>query len=1554
MGRACECCGSCKDVDYYFNVDRYGHNAICFVKERTVTYEEIYVKDGFLYKLFSMKIIDDAGDIYYKDDKAVCGNTWESEILQTDILRGYQIGTEEQYPGINKYDLYRKRIVKVTKFVRKLILEFNLHDIYDPFLTLWSNDNVARITLRVGGVIPAHEKPSIFGGVDKGFFSTDFKVNGVVKDLNHESLNFDSFDGAADGANLLYTNEHHNSYSMQEFSVGSLKQYLGNVDIGQDNKFSLFFRPIEYTEVVDIYEEKYKFLQENEDPEIEFEERHYPSIPVPHELDGSKFVFGYWPRNDTFGPIWMEIFRLSYNYISFDDYTGKNQLNVDNYDKWLRNHSNKDSDWHTCFKRIAEGEYVSTCSYSEALIGVNQFLNEEYFLDGGKLEFEIFKSKTSNKKSGAFSSYFKGLYEIAYDRMDEGEIEVQTYCSPDDGGDKRWRWPLGWEDEEYRDSESFPYVIISQPPEIIKNDEVPPNGRYWSIEYTYKPPPKTTNPMFTSQRPYIHKFRYTQNGSHEITIAEYSSTYEDQVGAINVFRGDRINFEKLESFVGFNYFTIRDCVIESTGGWRTSSSVYQGGDIKEKYVTVPNYPVEESFEPANIRFKLISPRYYPDKLYIRSGKGCLNGCVDGPHRPEWRVLYQGVGSAAAGDFTYAQHGLPTDDENPYRGILYYGGFIGSDVNKAECVTILESEITQPKINEGFIRDITYAKGVNNADYIPSAKTFFATGGVSADPTAVILTNFTFRGGTGGVGNPVFDGTYGPEEYPDDLLHTLGQGGIGALGDYNYTRCHHFYDEIETYRFFVGTTDAGYYNLTTFADANPSLIIAAGSWTQRFFIAEPPSTREYYINDFECIDIWMSKSVDHTPYDVDAKFWSDHIIETVHEPWSSSDSFDLFVKEESKNFHVVAGQREMILGTWDEGGRFDYSARWEWGSRYEFTVYQEGYVAGAGIRFRLYDDFFGYGDTKSSSADFFAIHQQWVPSIQQDEQLTQDQIDTIAGYLTDFDYWYQIKGKIVVPKEGEEDLIIEDAYFNIGSNGSLNGPFSSSGFVPAPDRYAVYDTVKIKFLGVPAGYKTEELVYEDVPLWPSNGIYDLPAQRNIMHTSEFPSQIITDAYVPRVNRRERQIKNPSLLPEERPECEGTYYVRNNSIITVEYNVGVWTGSPEVVTEDTTVTIGPLPLRGSPTVPDPYGFYNPYSGMDETISHFSDPMPFACRDLGGSSFDWPDTCIAYDYHIWGFDTSYNQTTLTFTNALYEGDTAEIDVIVGYLKKPETTFDNVYTVGAISNGGISDSQRTYFYPDDSAITVTYKKTVEAFDCKLPLLDFGYDDLLHKDTALNLAFYKRITAEKKSVLDEEDLEVIRNGHNYYEYTGFYGPVRDTGFLTDQEKNTFQAQTYGLYSDSEQQQHFLDKYGVDTYIHPNYIKAVPEYIGRAIDSASLAMFSGDEHLTYHHRSFRIPFKSTLSYDQYCPPDSPRAGRDRVYACPMEVPGERYPPTYYEKEDCVSVSATSIKEWPGNEPGLGYGGGIPVNANEKIEYRVSLDFVHIKDYSFTLGGRQGR
>jgi len=213
---------------------------------------------------------------------------------------------------------------------------------------------------------------------------------------------------------------------------------------------------------------------------------------------------------------------------------------------------------------------------------------------------------------------------------------------------------------------------------------------------------------------------------------------------------------------------------------------------------------------------------------------------------------------------------------------------------------------------------------------------------------------------------------------------------------------------------------------------------------------------------------------------------------------------------------------------------------------------------------------------------------------------------------------------------------------------------------------------------------------------------------------------------------------------------------------------------------------------------------------------------------------------------------------------------------------------------------------------------------------------------------------AIKKSVLDEEDLEVIRNGHNYYEYTGFYGPVRDTGFLTDQEKNTFQAQTYGLYSDSEQQQHFLDKYGVDTYIHPNYIKAVPEYIGRAIDSASLAMFSGDEHLTYHHRSFRIPFKSTLSYDQYCPPDSPRAGRDRVYACPMEVPGERYPPTYYEKEDCVSVSATSIKEWPGNEPGLGYGGGIPVNANEKIEYRVSLDFVHIKDYSFTLGGRQGR
>ncbi len=109
-------------------------------------------------------------------------------------------------------------------------------------------------------------------------------------------------------------------------------------------------------------------------------------------------MFGYWPRNDDFGPIWMEIFRMSYNYSSFDPYTGRSQLDTNAYDQWLRNHTNKDSDWHTCFKRIAEGEYTSTCSYSEALIGVNPFLNEEYFLGGGKLEFEIFKGKTSNKK----------------------------------------------------------------------------------------------------------------------------------------------------------------------------------------------------------------------------------------------------------------------------------------------------------------------------------------------------------------------------------------------------------------------------------------------------------------------------------------------------------------------------------------------------------------------------------------------------------------------------------------------------------------------------------------------------------------------------------------------------------------------------------------------------------------------------------------------------------------------------------------------------------------------------------------------------------------------------------------------------------------------------------------------------------------------------------------------------------------------------------------------------------------------------------------------------
>lgn len=1657
MGRPCDCCVGCETTTHHFNVDRYSHEAICFVKEEVTVYEQINLISIPARPLFSIRVLKDTQVNYFKDTEPKTENTWRYYNLYAQNLRGAQIaqryfGLEkapspqspqwkqitEIYPGIKYSSLYSLKEAEVTKSIRKLILKFNVDDIYDYHDRYkfadgsWQEEGwrfVQRVGLRLGGLFPPKERPHplVTSGLSESHPSCDFKVNGAAKDIKIESINFDSFDDEADVYDLLYEQDHRVSFDMSEHAIQAMEQVdeLG-ITSGEDNYIYFFLRPKEYKEVVDPYQEAYEFSLENED--ISLYKRDSVSRDRFGELDGSKFVFGYW--KDGPGPIWLEIYRQTAQTLNTEN---NGYFNPDPYSAWIRDYRNKNLDWHSCFKRVANGEYESTCTYMNYNIDFKNFLPTNYWLWGGSYEVEIFKEKTSNKKSGSRESYFKELFEFVdtgEGRIHEEPVRLKSCRELEKSSDVQ-----GWDyyafsiltdrDGEFKEDS---YELLESPPEEIGPLDVPPNGEQWTVKVRE-----------LGSKLWRLKYR-------DITIQDFMfnpkvhwsgnvfPVPDNPLGVVDWnLRFIHLGSSGLGGSASpVNGFIIRDCVLETPFGKRIKASSYQKTKLETTYAYVPT---NGKFQAAKIRFKLNNPPYYPEYISTTGGTAkdekCLGACLPSFSVSDWMVLTQ----------DFPKMGEPADFTKSYVGTLRWEEIpsiiVGSlvlednfdptvflDGARPGCITTIISDRKKPPLNEGVRVDHTYGTGRDSEFYEPSEESFFSTQLLNVSGGGLVLHQFgSARSGRSGVEFTVFSG--GSIETETNTYDTClnFDNGLGApvdrvpRGDLEYTACDAFYGTSFRGDYYYG---GGGNSLLGWKD----FVISEGrgactsTYIRRYNLAAAPEIYNYAIFDFELVDTWTTDSYKFTSYDISEPTYNTyHSIQTIYEPYvvDHRGRFDLFYKTESWNRPI--GLRDLILGSSNFDTVLDENSNPDAFDKYEYYVSYNSYIAGTGIRFTIDESFFGYGldtEAKSSKGDFTAVYQQWVPlitgfgvdingNLNEPTQLTQEQIDEIAGYLTDFDYWYQLVGEMTIRDEDNGDYKIKDPYFYISPNGELNGPFENSGFSPTTPSLAVYDQVGVTFTGYlnEARYSIGDDMKKKSYYLPGNGGDWVGAVEDVSREASFPDEIITDSFVPRLNRKilsglsatptygtyrndlgiwqsGGEVPpfyscvctgcNIGVAPGDRYACHG---VRIRWDETIARNVGVWVGEPQVVFASVDVNVkgppGERSAEGDPCYNTEYGSWRP-RWLEVRRDDVIGPIDPYCTNISlGSdvrynltSYD-RYTCVEIHELAQGFPDLYDPTN-NLNNILFPGESITLKATVSHLVMPQYEFDNKYTSKGQAQGSfISDTFSSFHYPDDVTFSLIYKKKIDGMSCELPIIDFSYENLLLKRDsapAINqppqkIFVAKKIEAELESYLDEEDLNMIDYYSIDYDISE-NSPVHGKVYYGGQDApDNFRALTYGHQKalsgftsvpiDKDLYAYFVEKYSGDKRddngqpVGPNVPNPF-EAVMSALNRHLLASSGGDENLSSFNRVARI---TTLPPDPIGECERPNGAIwEFMKPCPMEKRyfKERDPLAEVKKEYCDDKTPYMDNRWP-----------VKRESSGQVVFYVTVEEADIKDYTFTIG-----
>ena len=993
MGTPCRCCGKvvCTSQDIRFDHDRYNYNgSIAFVHITQTISRNI---DGGGYSQVSQE------EYFFQDEETIACN--------------FSVEKEETLNGADGEPVSPPTVVKIaTSIVRKFVLRYSIGDVFD-----WGESNredhlfINSIFIRGGESESNFTRVAPTDPIEVPGIGSGSKVDAKGKLYIASGRRIDFPQSMEDWNNLARGKP---SYNFDHDDQDEI--FINQEDIDENNDY-------------------------------------YVLVECP-ESD-TMVKWGNWLGGEVADRAFIELRRIT---------------DIETCDKLpaLQDHKIEKKedldDWHTLFSRTADGTYVSKNKYMDKELNFGDFFKSDFdnkfFLFCGELQLGVM-----NPNGG---QYLDLLYKIEYDReaVYVSNVDFPTCTSYYGGGTSQP--PNGEITKNSVTAEITDPLNTSEKIKITKSKselgEAPTEilnplhstsrtGDYAHATYEFTPPYNAN----------VHRFKYNVVGGEDrfngddYILQEMISDYRDcenikflKIKNLDGTWGDRDpECPALHDYVstsndysggysgGFplkdilkrtagsiNGLFIRPCVIESSKALLLSEGPDRrifDTDIARVYNYVPHYG---SYSPSSVRFIIRNHEFYPYKLKLNDiNDACPKECIPTEHIPEWQLLSSSFACAGSpaiiNEMIYGANGGLS---------LNSGADIFACCAKLSSVRQLKSCMGKYSINT------SYAMRV--ANYIASSPSVWDLGGENLFETA--------RGGA--FTYPMCSEFHRPEDQlalpnlvcgvderkvpTPDPTNSLWVGTSDVCGrslsGYSinrgyelYTNLHpgYSYDPEGSFGSTFGLPTAGrlesclFTGLTGYSTIMYHFSQSTSRFARTVHGTEATDAHEYSTGQLEYAKTCLEKSLDVEGYDIENEFSEEHLICVNEIGFGETFSLD----------------REIQKGKSDS-----------FNARQQSDVVIKDPSCGEGLRWRVdtdnvgvYETLFDYdSDEDVSHACYFyekgqldLIYQQYVPAIEfakgREAGVKMRSIaDCVAGYLTTFNYWYQIAGT-----SPEDDIII---------------------------------------------------------------------------------------------------------------------------------------------------------------------------------------------------------------------------------------------------------------------------------------------------------------------------------------------------------------------------------------------------------------------------------------------------------------------------------------------------------------------------------------------------
>jgi hypothetical protein len=479
-------------------------------------------------------------------------------------------------------------------------------------------------------------------------------------------------------------------------------------------------------------------------------------------------------------------------------------------------------------------------------------------------------------------------------------------------------------------------------------------------------------------------------------------------------------------------------------------------DIARVYNYVPHYG---SYSPSRIRFIIRNYEFYPYKLKLNDvNDACPKECVSTEHIPEWQLLessFSCAGSPATiNEMIYGAEGGVVQDFNN-------DGVINNSADVFACCTKLISDRQLMSCMGKYSTNTSYAMRV--ANYVASSPSVWDYGGQGKcsypkcelhreeDQLAIGVSDGLGRTPCSRTIDSIDLDTSEAVGISDVCIDSQLQGGGNCKPAV-----------VFEFRYGLWTNAAGFSFTTPYTqdpssvffvgmDMKPRSVKVVGS---NGYLSVSPiySETEYLVNSHAPFSERRMANQNRDIYATYAKDATEYSTEQLeYAKTCTSQSLDVEGFEIENEF---AEEHNICVNEVSFGETFSLDKEIQRGKSNSFNARQQSDVVikdpscGEGLRWRVdtdnvgvYETLFDYdSDEDVSHACYFyekgqldLIYQQYVPAIEfakgrEAGRKMRSIADCVAGYLTTFNYWYQIAGT-----SPEDDIIIalrpeDDGYF----------------------------------------------------------------------------------------------------------------------------------------------------------------------------------------------------------------------------------------------------------------------------------------------------------------------------------------------------------------------------------------------------------------------------------------------------------------------------------------------------------------------------------------------